>query len=84
MQPDIVEGFKLSLDIGDMFEKFQRLVDRHVQHIGDALSLVVNLQGLAVVSLSFANLAYDIDIRQEMHFDLDRYYLPGTLHSACP
>ena len=60
MKPDIVEGFELSLDIGDMFEKFQRLVDRHVQHIGDALSLVMNLQGLAVVSLSFADFAGDV------------------------
>ncbi len=54
-----------------MAKKFRRLLNRHIQHVGDALAFVVNLQRLAVVAFALADLARHIHIRQEVHLDLD-------------
>ena len=53
-----------------MLEEFERFLDRHVQHIVDALPPVFHFQRLAVVSLSVAHFTRNIDIRQEVHLDL--------------
>ena len=49
----------------------QPLVDGHVQHIGDGLTPVLDLQRLAVVAVAVADLARDVDIGQELHLDAD-------------
>ena len=54
-----------------MVKELQRLLHRHVQHLIDILPLIVNLQRLAVVPLAMADLAGYIDIRQEVHLNLD-------------
>jgi hypothetical protein len=56
---------------GDGVEEAQRLLDRHVQHVGDRLALEADLQGVAVITLAVADLAGDVDVRQELHLDLD-------------
>ena len=71
VQADVVEGLELAVDRRDVLEERQRLVDRHVQHLGDVLALVVDLQRLAVVALALADLALDVDVGQEVHLDLD-------------
>ena len=38
----------------------------------DALALVLDLQGLAVVALALAHIARHVDVRQEVHFHLDQ------------
>ena len=53
-----------------MVEEFQRLLDRHVQHVVDGLALVFYFQRLPVVPLSAAHLTGHIDVREEMHLDL--------------
>ena len=55
---------------GIALEEVQRLVDRHLQHVGDVLALVVDLQRLAVVALALADLARHVDVGQEVHLDL--------------
>src|SRR5690606_7954042 len=45
-------------------------LDGHVEHVGDRFSLEDDIQGLAIVSLAVADVAGDIDVRQEMHLDL--------------
>ena len=70
-QAHIVEGFDLSADGGQILEEGQRLLHRHVQHVINALALIFHLQRLPVVTLSVADLAGYINIRQEMHLDLD-------------
>ncbi|TKS58497.1 MAG: hypothetical protein EWM73_03521 [Nitrospira sp.] len=72
MQPDIMQGVELPLDEGDMLEELHGIVHRHIQHVGDALPLMVNLHRLAVVPLALANLTGHVDVRQEMHLDLDQ------------
>ena len=56
-------------DLGDVIEQLQRLTDRHVQHIGDALTAVLHRQRFGVVALAAADVALDPDIGQEVHFD---------------
>src|SRR3546814_15117928 len=41
-----------------------------VQNVGDGLALERHLQRLAVVALAVAHVAGDVDIRQEVHLDL--------------
>ena len=71
MQADIVKCLKLRLDQWNVLEKIQRVVHRHIQHIGDALPLMEDFECFAVVALSLADLAGHVDIRQEVHLDLD-------------
>ena len=55
-----------------IFEKLEPFFDRHVQHLGDVLALEGNVERVAVVTLAFTDLTRDIDVGQEVHFDLDR------------
>ena len=52
-------------------EELRRLLDRHVEHVGDRLALEQHLQRLAVVALALADVAGDVDVGQEVHLDLD-------------
>ena len=54
-----------------MLEELQRLLDRHVEHVGDALALEADLQRLAVVALAVALFAGHVHVGQEVHLDLD-------------
>src|SRR5690606_5520598 len=70
-EADVVERLEVTLDRRDGVEELERLLDRHVEHLGDRLALVVDLQRLAVVAGAVAHLARDIGVRQEVHLDLD-------------
>jgi hypothetical protein len=48
-----------------------RLLDRHVEHLGDAAALVEHLERLAVVALAVAGVAGHVQVGQEVHLDLD-------------
>ncbi len=61
----------MALDRGDGVEEAEGLLDRHVEHLGDRLALVVDLQRLPVVAGAVAHLAGDVDVGQEVHLDLD-------------
>ena len=52
-------------------EKFERFLDRHVEHVGDRLALEQHLQRFAVVALALADVAGDVDVGQKVHLDLD-------------
>ena len=54
-----------------MDEELKRLLDRHVEHVGDRLSLEADLERLLVVSLAMALLAGHVYVGQEVHLDLD-------------
>ena len=70
-EPHVVERLQLALDRRDVLEEVQRLLDRHVQHVGDVAALVGDLQRLAVVAGALAHLARHVDVGQEVHLDLD-------------
>ena len=50
-------------------EEVQRLLHVHIQHIGDVLALVADLQRLAVEARALALLARHPHVGQEVHLD---------------
>ncbi|OPZ44246.1 MAG: hypothetical protein BWY93_00638 [Euryarchaeota archaeon ADurb.BinA087] len=55
-----------------MFEVGERLLHGHIKDLGDGLPLVFHLERLAVVPPAPALFAFDVDIREEVHLDLDQ------------
>ena len=68
-QADVVERLEHLVDAGEVLEEGQRLLDGHVQHVGDVLAAVVDLQRLGVVARAVADFAVDVDVGQEVHLD---------------
>src|SRR2546423_15591871 len=66
-----MERLQLGPDVRHGAEEVERFLDRHLEDIGDRLALVVNLECFAVVALALADLARDVDVRQELHLDLE-------------
>ena len=50
-------------------EELERLLNRHVEDIGDGLAAVADLHRFPVVALAPAILALDVHVRQEVHLD---------------
>ena len=65
-------------------KKRERLLDGHVEHVGDALALEAHLERLAVVALAVALLARHVHVGQEVHLDLDLAVARGTPRSGRP
>src|SRR4029079_16642930 len=63
-------------------EELKRLFNRHIKNVGDRLALEENFQRLAVVALALADIAGDVDIRQEVHLDLDHAVALAGLAAA--
>ena len=55
----------------DILEEGERLGDRQVEGFRDILALVPYLKGVPVVPVAAAGFAGDLDIREEVHLDLD-------------
>ena len=54
-----------------MLEELNALINSHFQYIIYRLSLIMHIKGLAVVALTLAHLAGNVNIRQEVHLYLD-------------
>ena len=59
-------------DLGHALKEFVALLDRHFEHLGNVLALVLNLQRFAVITLAVADITRNVDVWQEMHLDLDQ------------
>ena len=70
-EADAIERLHLLADGGDGGEEILRLLDGHVEDVGDRLLLELHLQRLAIVALALADVAGDVDVGQEVHLDLD-------------
>ena len=77
-----MQGLQAAADLRDVGEELERLFDRHVEHVGDRLALEADVQRLAVVALAVALLARDVDVRQEVHLDLDLAVAAADLAAA--
>ena len=53
-----------------MLKEFHRFLYGHIQYIVNGLSFVFYFQRLPIVPFALADLARHIDIRKEMHLDL--------------
>ncbi len=67
----VLQGSELAGKLGNVGEKLRSLVNGHLKHVVYGLALIVNVKGLAVIALSFADLAWNIYVGQEVHFYLD-------------
>ena len=63
---------QLARDHRHRLEKNMRLLDGHRQYVVNVAALVLNLQRLAVIALTVANVARHVDVGQEVHLDLDQ------------
>ena len=79
---DVVQRLELGADVRDGREEVERFGDRHLQHVGDRLALVVDLEGFAVVALAVADLARDVHVGQELHLDLQDAVALAVLAAA--
>ena len=70
-EPDVGERLHVPLDRRDVLEELERLVDAHLEDVGDRAALVLHLERLAVVAAALADLARDVDVGEEVHLDLD-------------
>ena len=70
-EADLVERLEAPCDARDVGEEADGLLDAHLEHLGDVLALVADLERLAVVALAVADLAGHVDVGQEVHLDLD-------------
>src|ERR1700732_2864260 len=71
VEADAVQGLERLAHARHRLEELGGLLDRHVEHVGDALALEGDLERLAVVALALADVALDVDVGQEVHLDLD-------------
>ena len=68
-QTYILQDLYLAEDSGDIFEKLYSLIDGHIQDIGNALTTITYLEGLAVISLSTTFLTRHKDIWKKIHLN---------------
>ena len=55
----------------DVLQQGQRLIDRELEHVGDGLASIVNVERLPVVPPPLAFLARHVHVGQEVHLDAD-------------
>ena len=80
---DLLQRLQLAGDFGDVGEEVAGFLHRHIQHIGDVLVLVLDFQRFPVVPLALTDITGHVDIRQEMHLDLqDTAALAGFTAAA--
>ena len=66
-----MQRLQAATQLRNLREEDQRLLDRHLQHVCDRLALEAHLERLLVVAPPVANLARNVDIRKEMHLNLE-------------
>ena len=66
-QAHLLDSLELSIYRWYMLEELNGHIDGHVEHIVDALALILNLQRLAIIAIATALTAAHIYIGQEVH-----------------
>ena len=80
-KPHIHKGLDLAVKLRQILKELRCFLRPHVQHLGNILALILYFQCLSVISLTAADLAWHIHIREEMHLDL---YKAVTVTSLAP
>src|SRR5687767_3991166 len=63
-EPDVVERLQLLMNPGLVLEERERVFHRQLQHVANVQPAESDLERLAVIALSFAHLAWDVDVWQ--------------------
>ncbi len=71
-ETDVDQRLQLTRDRRLVLEERERLFGRHVEHVGDALALPLDVERVAVVARALAHLTRHVDVGEEVHLDLDR------------
>src|SRR5215475_14011426 len=71
-EPNIQHRVQFVRNAWNISKETRRFVHRQIEHIGDVLSFVSNLQRLTIVASPVTHFALDVNIRQKMHLDLDQ------------
>ena len=66
---NILQCLQLAADARERFKVLQRAVHGHVQDVRDAFVLETHLQRFVVIPAASADLAWNVNIRQELHFN---------------
>src|SRR5271156_3350350 len=82
VEPDVAKSLQLLADGRDRTHELDRVEHRHVKDFRDALALVKDFHGVAVVALAAADFAGDINIGQEMHLDANNAVTLASLAAA--
>ena len=69
-QSHLVQRRENAVDGRDVGEELARVLHAHGQDVRDVLALVPDLESLPVVAEPAADIACDVDVRQEVHLDL--------------
>ncbi len=78
---DILQQLEPAGDAVARGEELQCLGDAHLEHVGDRLALVGDVECLVVVAITVALLTGDVHVREEVHVNLHRA-LAATLLTA--
>src|SRR5687767_7776333 len=82
-EADVHQRLQLLPNARLVLEELQGILDRHLEHVGNALATKAHLERLAIISLAFADLAGHVDVGKEVHLDLDQSVaLTGLAASA--
>ena len=63
-------------------KELECILDRHVEHFGDVLAFVFNLQRFPVVAFSLTDIAGYVNIRQEVHLNFGNAITLASFASA--
>ena len=69
-EPHVLQREQLVGNLRDIAKEARGLIHRHIEHVGDVLALVSDLERLAIVAPAVADLALHIDVGQKVHLDL--------------
>ena len=81
-QAHLLKGAYLVIYLRHVLEEFACLVNRHFQHVVNALALVLDFQRFAVVTPAAAHLAGDVHVGEEVHFYLYNAVAAAVFASA--
>ncbi len=81
-QPDVEQRLQLARDGRHVLEEGGGVFHRQLQDLRDVLALPQHFQRLAVVALALADVAGHVDVRQEVHLDLDHAVALAGLAAA--
>ena len=80
---NVIERLQLALNGGKPLKEGKSLLHRHFQNVINVFSFIVYVQRIAVIALSLADVAGDVNVGQKVHLDaFDAVALAGLTASA--
>src|ERR1700687_3936759 len=70
IESDIPKGLQAREDGALGGEKFDRFVDRELEHLGNALAIPLHFEHFAAIARAVTVGAAQVDVREKLHFDM--------------